>query len=58
MPPIPTEGSAVFRARCQRFMVQAAINGHNQFKRAQALEGKAYCRLNKGTCRGSGGGAG
>ena len=22
-------------------MVQAAINGHNQFKRAQALEGKA-----------------
>ncbi len=36
----PTEGS-IFRARCRRFMVQAAINGHNQFKRAQALEGKA-----------------
>ena len=36
----PCEGS-IFRARCRRFMVQAAINGHNQFKRAQALEGRA-----------------
>ena len=53
----PTEGS-IFRARCRRFMVQAAINGHNQFKRAQALEGRLYYKLNKGTCRGSDGGAG
>lgn len=39
----PQHGS-VFRARCRRHAVQAAICGHNGFKRLQALEGRALLR--------------